>query len=231
MAKEKKALVVEDDPNIAKLVQYNLEKNGFTVTVAPAGEDALEIVSKKNFDIVLLDIMLPGIDGLEVCKQIKKKPQYTGVPVIMLTAKGEEVDRIVGFELGVDDYIVKPFSPRELILRIKAILKRAHRKEETLSEFIHFGKISVDIARHVVTLNKKELELTPIEFNLLVLFIRRKGRVQSREVLLSEVWNIDSDITTRTVDTHVKRLRQKLGKIGDLIETVRGFGYKMVDEK
>jgi two-component system, OmpR family, phosphate regulon response regulator PhoB len=232
MAKEKKILIVEDDENISKLVKYNLEKNSFAVFCVASGEEALALIERKSFDLVILDIMLPGIDGLEVCKKIKKNPKYISVPVVMLTAKGEEVDRIVGFELGADDYIVKPFSPRELMLRIKAILKRgATRESADSAEYLEFGKLSVDILRHIVTINKKEVELTPIEFNLLVLFLRRKGRVQSRDVLLSDVWHIDSDITTRTVDTHVKRLRQKLGKTGDYIRTVRGLGYKMIEEE
>lgn len=229
MGNGRKVLVVEDDLNISKLVQYNLEKNGFNTTVAASGEEALNVLAKKVVDVIVLDIMLPGIDGLDVCKKIKKEPKLTGIPIIMLTAKGEEVDRIVGFELGADDYVVKPFSPRELVLRLKAILKRGKRKIENSDDLLTFGKLTVDIARHQVTVKGKEIELTPIEFKLLVLFLRRKGRVQSRDVLLNDVWNIDSNITTRTVDTHVKRLRQKLGKVGSSIVTVRGLGYKLVD--
>lgn len=232
--KHTRILVVEDDANILRLVQYNLEREGYEVLCTESGEQAIKQLAKIKPDFIVLDLMLPGIDGVSVCKQIRKEPHVRNVPILMLTAKGEEIDRIVGLEAGADDYLVKPFSPRELILRIKAILKRqgngieAGEKED---EILRYGKITVDIGKHVVMLDKKEIELTPIEFKLLVLFIRRQGRVQQRDVLLSDVWNIESDITTRTVDTHVKRLRQKLGKAGDAIKTVRGLGYKMMTKE
>ena len=226
---QSRILIVEDDKNISKLIHYNLEKAGFVCADALTGHDALEIVEKEKVDLIILDIMLPGVDGLEVCKRIKQDPKRSSIPIIMLTAKGEEVDRIVGFELGADDYVTKPFSPRELVLRCKAILKRGTKKEEN-ANMLQMGKLVVDISQHIVTLNKKEIELTPIEFNLLVLLLKRKGRVQSRDVLLNDVWSIDSYITTRTVDTHIKRLRQKLGKIGDQIKTVHGIGYKLINE-
>ena len=218
-------LAVEDDKNISKLIKYNLEKEGFNCISAYTGEEALETLRKVRADLVVLDIMLPGIDGLEVCRRIRQEKELAGVPVIMLTAKGEEVDRIVGFELGADDYMVKPFSPRELILRIKAVLKR-EQKEEDEETLLEEGKICMDLSKHKVTVGKKEIELTNMEFNLLKMLIERKGRVQSRDKLLDEVWDIAADVTTRTVDTHIKRLRTKLGKEGDLIETVRGVGYR-----
>ncbi len=227
---DKRILIVEDDENIAKLVQYNFQKAGFVCVVADSGEEAIDVIEKKSFDAIILDIMLPGIDGLEVCKRIRSNKRSSSTPVIMLTAKGEEVDRIVGFEIGADDYVVKPFSPRELILRVKSIFKRGIKKPEEEKDVLKFGNLTVDFSSHTVCINKREIELTPIEFKLLVLFLKRKGRVQSRDVLLSDVWNIDSDITTRTIDTHVKRLRQKLGKIGDCIKTVRGIGYKLIEE-
>ena len=220
-----RVLAVEDDKNISKLLKYNLEREGFTCTNVHSGEDAVEEVHKNRYDIVVLDIMLPGMDGLEVCRKIRQEKALQALPVIMLTAKGEEVDRIVGFELGADDYIVKPFSPRELVLRIKAVLKRD--KEETEEgAVIEARKLVMDTDRHKVTVAGKEIELTNMEFKLLKTLLNRKGRVQSRDKLLDEVWDIAADVTTRTVDTHIKRLRTKLGKEGDLIETVRGVGYR-----
>jgi len=228
--KKQKILVVEDDRNIAKLVKFNVEKAGFDCEVCSTGEQGLKHMEKQPVDLMVLDIMLPGVDGLEVCRQIKQDKNTARIPVVILTAKGEEVDRVVGFELGADDYIVKPFSPRELILRIKAILKRL-TPEEQEKEILRADKLVVDILRHKVTVEKKEVELTPMEFKLLTTLMERRGRVQSRERLLSDVWDIASDVTTRTVDTHVKRLREKLGKAGGSIATVRGIGYKFKEEE
>lgn len=225
MPKER-ILIVEDEKNIAKLIRYNLEKSGYDCMQAKSGEDALEILGKHHIDLVILDIMLPGMDGLEICRRIKQDDKLKNISVVMATAKGEEVDRIVGFELGADDYIVKPFSPRELVLRVKAILKRS-RKEESKKELLTIENIAVDIPKHMVTVKDKEIELTKMEFNLLVTLIERRGRVQTRDSLLSDVWGIDSMVDTRTVDTHIKRLREKLGRAGDIIETVRGIGYKL----
>ncbi len=229
MSKER-ILVVEDDKHLSKLIKYNMEKAGFDCVAAPTGEIALKTLDKQPVDLIILDIMLPKMDGLQVCKQIKQDKKLAVIPIIMLTARGEEIDRIVGFELGADDYIVKPFSVRELILRIKAILKR-NKKTKPPQSILIVDKLAIDISRHKVTVNKKEIELTLIEFKLLVLLVQRKGRVQSRDRLLDDVWDISSEITTRTVDTHIKRLRQKLGKVGELIETVRGVGYRFADEK
>jgi len=174
--------------------------------------------------------MLPEMDGLQVCKQIKQGKKLSAVPIIMLTAKGEEVDRIVGFELGVDDYVVKPFSPRELVLRVKAILKRKEAPE-VAKDILDADKLVVDITRHKVTVDKKEIELTPMEFKLLVTLMQRKGKAQSRDKLLEDIWDIAADVTTRTIDTHIKRLRQKLGKAGKFIETIRGLGYRFSEEE
>lgn len=224
MSKER-ILVVEDDKNILKLLKYNIEKAGYDVFTAETGEKAVNMLSREPVDLMILDIMLPEMDGYEVCKRVRQEERFRSLPVIMLTAKGEEIDRVLGLELGADDYVVKPFSPREMILRIKAILKRgkpAERKKDILSA----EGIVIDISRHTVTADKKEVELTLMEFKLLVTLIERRGRVQPRERLLSDVWGIESDVTTRTIDTHVKRLREKLGKSGKYIETIRGIGYK-----
>ncbi|MCK4790147.1 MAG: response regulator transcription factor [Desulfobacteraceae bacterium] len=223
-------LIVEDDKNIAKLIKYNLDKEGFRCQVSFNGEDAIKTLDKNPTDLIILDIMLPGIDGLEVCRRIKQDKQLSNIPIIMLTARGEEVDKVVGFELGADDYIVKPFSPRELVLRIKAVLKRL-KPAEVEKDLLKAGKLTVDLSRHKVTIDKKEVELTNMEFKLLVTLIQRMGRVQSRDKLLDDVWDIASDVTTRTVDTHIKRVREKLGKAGDLIETIRGVGYRFSEKE
>jgi DNA-binding response OmpR family regulator len=222
-------LIIEDDKHISKLVKYNAEKAGYDCTVVDDGEEALDVLDKQGADLIILDIMLPKMDGFEVCRAIKQNTRLKDIPVIMLTAKGEEVDRIVGLELGADDYVVKPFSPRELMLRIKAILRRV-KAEESPKDIIRRGVLVIDVPKHRVTVNNKEVELTPIEFKLLVTLIERNGRIQSRDQLLSDVWDIHADVFTRTVDTHIKRLREKLGKIGDQIETVRGLGYRFKEE-
>lgn len=228
MAKEK-ILIIEDEKNIAKLIRYNLEKEGYDCYTARSGEDGLGILKKQAFSLILLDIMLPGIDGLEVCRTIKQDAGLKDTPIIMLTAKGEEVDRIVGLELGADDYMVKPFSPRELILRIKVILKRG-KAEEAKKETISAGDISVNIPRHKVAVKNKDISLTRMEFKLLVTLMERKGRLQDRERLLNDVWNMDTMINSRTIDTHIKKLREKLGRAGAMIETVRGIGYRFKEE-
>jgi len=228
MGNKERILIVEDDKHIAKLVKYNLDKAGFETSVAKNGEEALSFIDKEEIHLVILDIMLPGVDGFEVCKEMKKDDRFKAIPIIMLTAKGEETDRVVGFELGADDYVVKPFSPRELALRVKAILKRKKPSEE-VQDIISIDKLKIDILRHKVTVNKKEIKLTLMEFNLLLTLIKRRGRVQSREKLLDDVWKMDSEVTTRTIDTHIKQIRHKLGKMGKLIETVRGLGYKFSD--
>lgn len=225
-----KILLVEDDKHIAKLVKYNLEKNGYDCISVTTGEEASQILDRIQVDLIILDIMLPQMDGFEVCKFIRQNKKFSAIPIIMLTARGEEVDRIVGLELGADDYMVKPFSPRELILRIKAVLKRGRTKEESSKDVIEAGPITVDIPRHKVVVDKKEIILTAMEFKLLLTLMRREGRVQGRDQLLNDVWDIESDVTTRTIDTHVKRLRQKLGKGGRYIETVRGHGYRFKEE-
>ena len=220
-------LVVEDDLNLVNLLEYNLNRAGFNCVFAGTGELALKELPKKNFDIVLLDVMLPGIDGFEVCRQIRQHQLYRDIPVIMLTARGEEIDRILGFELGIDDYIVKPYSPRELVLRIRAVLKRDRRMGGRAQDNLVLGKLDVDLVRHVVKLDGRVIDLTLMEFKLLVALMKRIGEALSREILLSDVWEVERNINTRTIDTHVTRLREKLGDHGSLIRTVRGIGYKL----
>ncbi len=227
MAK-KKILIVEDDPDIANLVQYNLEKAGYDCSIVESGEQAIKFFERASADLILLDIMLPNMDGLETCKEMKSDDRLKHIPIIMLTAKGEEIDRIVGFELGVEDYILKPFSPRELVLRVKAILKRG-KAENNGQDILSFYDLAVDKSRYKVTLKGKMIQLTSMEFKLLLTLLQRKGRVQTRDRLLEDVWDLDSDVTTRTVDTHIKRLRQKLGSYGKYVETIRGYGYKLTD--
>ncbi len=225
MSKER-IFIIEDDKHISKLIKYNLEKAGFECLTAPSGEEAFKIMDRWSADLILLDVMLPGMDGLEVCRHIKQDEKFKNIPVVMLTAKGEEVDRVVGFELGADDYIVKPFSPRELILRIKAVLRRG-KTAQVDKDILTHDVLSVDIPRHKVLIKDKEVELTPMEFKLLVTLMQRQGRVQTRDSLLSDVWGVDADIYTRTVDTHIKRIRQKLGgKAAKFIDTVPGVGYR-----
>lgn len=228
MAKEK-ILAVDDDPDILKLLQYNLEKEGFSVITAANGQEALRLVRSQPPQAIILDLMLPEVDGLEVCRQIKRDESLSQVPILMLTAKGEEVDRVVGFELGADDYITKPFSPRELVLRLKAILKRAAAREEPARRLV-LGDLIIDLDRHQASIGRQEIGLTLIEFRLLSTLASRRGRVQTRDRLLADVWNYDPDIDSRTVDTHIKRLRSKLGKWGEAIETVRGVGYRFREE-
>jgi len=228
MIKER-ILIIEDDKHISRLVKYNLEKSGYDCSVAASGEDAFKMLDKEQVDLIILDIMLPRMDGFEVCRRIKQEDRLKDIPIVMLTAKGEEVDRVVGLELGADDYIVKPFSPRELVLRIKAILRRG-KAQEAKKDILTAGILTVDIPKHKVTVSGKEVKLTPIEFRLLVTLMQRKSRVQSRDVLLDDVWDIHADVYTRTVDTHIKRLREKLGKAGRFIETIVGIGYRFKQE-
>lgn len=224
-------LIVEDDENLSNLIGFNLEKAGFECHRCGSGEEGLRELSRKNIDLLLLDVMLPGIDGFEVCRRVRQHQLYRDIPVIMLTARGEEIDRILGFELGIDDYVVKPFSPRELALRIRAVLKRDRRKGGKPSVILSSGPLDVDLSRHTATLEGKELVLTMMEFKLLAALLKRKGVAQSRDSLLSDVWDIDRSINTRTIDTHVTRLREKLGETGRMIRTVRGFGYKFEDDE
>ncbi|MFT3914052.1 MAG: response regulator [Anaeromyxobacteraceae bacterium] len=222
-------LLVDDERDLLSLLDFNLRAAGFETALATTGEQALAQVRRRVPDLVLLDLMLPDVPGTEVCRQLKADPRTKHVPVVMLTAKGEEVDRVVGFELGADDYVTKPFSVRELILRLKALLRRAGPSRASERPPEQVGPIRVDVDAHRAFVDDAEVTLTPLEFKLLSTLMSRLGRVQSREQLLEDVWEMSSEVETRTVDTHVKRLREKLGSGRDLLETVRGIGYRLVD--
>lgn len=219
-------LLVEDEPDIAEILQYNLEKEGFEVDVETRGDAALERIHGDPPDLLVLDLMLPGVDGLEIARMLQRDRRTSGLPVVMLTARGEEIDRIVGLELGADDYISKPFSPREVVLRIKAILKRTHHPPESGST-LQVGDLRLDAEAHRLEVGDREVILTATEFRLLKLLMERAGRVQTRGQLLSDVWGYADDIDSRTVDTHMRRLRKKLGREAERIETVIGVGYRL----
>ena len=222
-------LVVEDEPDIVEVVSYNLRQAGMAVEAAEDGETALEMAERSQPDLIILDLMLPGMDGLEVCRLLKQRVSVRDIPVLMLTSKAEEVDRIVGLELGADDYVVKPFSPRELVLRVKAILRRAAGppgEAEAPADRITAGPLTIDAEGHHAFVDGQPLELTATEFKLLLTLAQRRGRVQSREELLNVVWGYQYAGYGRTVDTHVRRLREKLGDAHVLVETVRGVGYR-----
>ena len=223
----KNILVIEDEPDIRKNLEYNLGREGFIVSSVASLYDAEQKLQNNNdFSLLLLDLMLPDGSGLDLCKKIKGNPDTESIPIIILTAKDDEVDRVVGFELGADDYVTKPFSVRELILRVKAILKRGVKKSDVVELERQFGDLKIDVDSHEVHVDSSLIELTALEFRLLRELVDKRGRVQSRDSLLSEVWGYSSDVTTRTVDTHIKRLREKLGSMGKYVQTIRGVGYK-----
>lgn len=221
-----KILVVEDHSDTLELLKYNLTSSGYGVVTAMDGHKALEQARNEKPDLVLLDLMLPGMDGLEVCRRLKQETGTQHIPVIMLTAKGEEVDRVVGLELGVDDYVVKPFSPRELVLRIKAVLRRSLDSEPAKPDKWDREGLSVDFEAHTVEADGEEVPLTATEFKLLSELLQHEGKVRTRDHLLDTVWDTHFEGYSRTVDTHIRRLRQKLGNYADYIETVRGVGYR-----
>lgn len=224
-------IVIEDEADLQSVLEYNLKQAGHTVSVAGRGQEGLRLAQQQKPDLVLLDLMLPDIAGTEVCRTLKSNTETKSIPVVMVTARGEEIDRVVGFEIGADDYVVKPFSVRELLLRISAILRRQHGSEAAPVDptaTVEFGRLRIDRGAHRVWVEGQEVELTALEFRLLVTLYDRKDRVQTRSSLLDDVWGIQADITTRTVDTHVKRLREKLEAARDYIETVRGVGYRFV---
>jgi len=222
----KTVLIIEDEKDLAELVAFNLEKEGFRPLLAADGVMGLEKARANSPDLILLDLMLPGMPGTEVCKALKNNEKTSRIPVIMLTARGEEIDRVVGFEVGADDYVLKPFSTRELLLRVKAVLRRT-APEGPKGRVVIIGAVFIDTDRHTVTVNGKMIDLSAIEFKLLLTLAERQGRVQSRDQLLRDVWGYNYAGDTRTVDTHLTRLRAKLGDAGDMIRTVRGFGYKL----
>jgi len=219
-------LIVEDEADIRDVIAFNLRQAGHTTLVASRGKEALGKLEESPA-LVVLDLMLPDMSGIDVCKTLKHDPRTEHVPVLMLTARGEEIDRVVGFEVGADDYIVKPFSMRELLLRVSAILRRSTGAPAKAQGVIEIGDLKIDSEAHRVWVAGREVELTALEFRLLMTFYERRERVQSRARLLDDVWGVSPDLVTRTVDTHVKRLREKLGRSGELIETVRGVGYRL----
>ena len=219
-------LIVEDEPDIRSTLEYNLHRDNFQTESVGNLLDAEKILSTTNISLILLDLMLPDGSGLDLCRKLKADQSTNSIPIIILTAKDDEVDKVVGFELGADDYVTKPFSVRELILRIKAILKRKVQKPEVTEVERELGELRIDSDSHEVFVNGEEVSLTALEFRLLKQLVDRRGRVQTRDQLLSDVWGYSADITTRTVDTHIKRLREKLGPIGKYVQTIRGVGYK-----
>jgi len=224
-----KILVVDDEPDILNIISMALKRESFEVITSQSAEQSLDLVRVQMPNLIILDIMLPGMSGFEFCRQVRASKIVNHIPIIMLTAKAQVSDRIYGLELGADDYITKPFSTKELILRTQAVLRRSQTPDSYKDKILSFEKLVVDTTRHICMIDDSIVELTPIEFKLLSVLLARRGRVQSRERLLADVWDYESNIETRTVDTHIRRLRVKLGNYGDLIETVRGVGYRFQD--
>ena len=225
---KQKILVVDDEPEAVELVEFNLKQAGYDVATAADGDEALKKAKANQPALMVLDLMLPEIDGLEVCKLLRRDQTTAKIPILMLTAKAAEIDRVLGLELGADDYVTKPFSPRELVLRVKKILERGKQKTET-RESMRFGELLIDVPKHLASWKGKAFDLTATEFKLLTVLAQRAGRVQSRDALLRDVWEYDSLIDTRTVDTHMRRLREKLGPAAKYLDTVRGVGYRFVE--
>ncbi len=223
-----KILVVDDEPDALELIEFNLKSSGFDVLTAADGEAALSLARTHAPDLILLDLMLPEVDGLEVCKILRRDSATSNLLIVMVTAKAAEMDRVLGLELGADDYVTKPFSPRELVLRVKNLLRRRSAPDEKV-ERVQLGDLTIDLPRHLVSVQGKSVDLTATEFKLLSVLAQRRGRVQSRERLLHDVWNYENAIDTRTVDTHMRRLREKLGKAARFLDTVRGVGYRFVE--
>lgn len=228
-AGKQKILVVDDEPDAVELIKTVLGAAGYFVATAEDGGEALRKARDLDPDLILLDVMLPEIDGLEVCKILRHDPVTGDVPIILLTARATEFDRILGLELGADDYVTKPFSPRELVLRVKALLRRGKTTGDS-AEQLRIGSLVIDIPRHSVRVDDQSIDLTVTEFELLTTLVQRRGRVLSRELLLRDVWDNDTAIDSRTVDTHVRRLREKLGSAARHLDTVRGVGYRFVED-
>jgi len=230
MSKER-ILIIEDEKDIIKMLEYNLQKEGYKTLSSRDGEDALALAQREHVDLVLLDLMLPGMDGLEVCKELKKESKTAATPIIILTAKSQESDKVIGLELGADDYVTKPFSPRELIARIKAVLRRFKEKDK-LPEVLKIGDLTIDFSKIQVACKNKPVELTSKEFELLKTLIGAKGRVLSRDYLLDSIWGFDHamEIQTRTVDVHIRTLRKKLKSESKRIVTVKNYGYRFERE-
>jgi len=221
-----RVLVVDDEPDILSILVYQFSREGFRVSTAVNGQSAISTAAEERPDIVILDLMLPGIDGYEVLARLRQNERTASIPVILLTARREEEERIRGFEIGADDYVTKPFSPRELILRVEALLRRSHAEPVAHSRTLKLGPVELDREAHRAFSGGEEVDLTPIEYRLLEVFLERRGRVQSRRQLLQTAWETNAQIETRTVDMHVARLRSKLGDAGEMLETVRGIGYR-----
>jgi two-component system phosphate regulon response regulator PhoB len=228
MTTKPRILVVDDEPETVELIEFNLRQAGFDTASAADGAEALKKARAQLPDLIVLDLMLPEMDGMEVCKILRRDPTTTAVPIIMLTAKAAELDRVLGLELGADDYVTKPFSPRELVLRAKKLLGRGQSKSQP-PETMKFGDLAIDVPRHLVTARGKRIELTATEFKLLTILAQRRGRVQSRDALLQDVWGYNSLVDTRTVDTHMRRLREKIGPSAKHLDTVRGVGYRFAE--
>ena len=228
-SKKQRILVVDDEPDAVELIAFNLNSAGFDVVTADDGQEAIRKAESGHPDLIVLDVMLPEMDGLEVCKRLRAGAETANIPIVMLTAKAGEVDRVLGLELGADDYVTKPFSPRELVLRVKNLLRRVQSEKEPKTE-IRVGDLFVNVPRHEVLVKNKRIDLTATEFKLLTTLIQRSGRVQSREQLLRDVWDYNTLVDTRTVDTHMRRLREKLGGNARHIETIRGIGYRFTED-
>ena len=220
-----KILVVDDEPDALEILGFKLKEAGFLPVFAKDGARALAVARDERPALIVLDLMLPGVDGLEVCKILRRDPATASIPILMLTARAAEMDRVIGLELGADDYVTKPFSPRELVLRIKKLLARAKSGDEPAAQ-IRLGTLEIDVPRHRVTIGGASIGLTATEFKLLEILARRRGRVQTRERLLQDVWGYDNPIDSRTVDTHMRRLREKIGDSARYLETIRGVGYR-----
>jgi two-component system phosphate regulon response regulator PhoB len=225
----RKILVVDDEPDVADLVAYHLKAKGYEVTTGNNSTDSIAAARLLLPDLIILDIMMPDLNGIQLCRILRADPRLARVPIIFLTARTEEADRINGFETGCDDYICKPFSTKELVLRVQSVLRRVSTVATPDAKRLQIGRVILDIDRHEATVNGRVLELTATEFKLLQLLMERRGRVQTREHLLINVWNYETEIETRTIDTHVRRLREKLGEEAELIETIRGVGYRIAD--
>ncbi|HLP03726.1 MAG TPA: response regulator transcription factor [Opitutaceae bacterium] len=228
-SRAKRILIVDDEPDVTELVGYQLRAKGYAVEALNNPTQSIAKIRSFQPDLVILDVMMPDISGIQICRMLRADPKTKDVPVVFLTARAEEADRVLGLEVGGDDYICKPFSSKELLLRIQGLLRRSVAPEEERPKRLEIGSIVLDNERHEATVNGLPIELTATEFRLLRLLMERKGRVQTREHLLLNVWNYETEIETRTVDTHIRRLREKLGDQADLIETLRGVGYRMID--
>lgn len=229
--KQKKVMVVDDEPDVTTLVSYNLKAKGYAVEVVNDPNQSIGVARSFMPDLLILDVMMPDLSGIQICRMVRADPKLKRTPVIFLTAKTEEADRVQGFEVGADDYVCKPFSSKELILRVQSVLRRVGDGEPIEFKKLDAGGISMDVERHEISVNGNPVDLTATEFRLLRLLMERRGRVQTREHLLINVWNYETEIETRTVDTHMRRLREKLGAEADWIETIRGVGYRFAERR